>query len=179
MDRSPRSRFSLGGPEARRCFLTNTRHGVDNFFDAARSRPRRKEKCYTMNRRFDLFTIESWSEIPACRGPEVLFLLIEVDPISGKEAELYPDAYPKEYRARVEKFSRNYIWRKITGDITIEFLEAAVDRMFTADEVSSVVDSAKLKELKHRIVARTESSISFTLMLRSFFSRVFSWRRPG
>jgi hypothetical protein len=39
-----------------------------------------------------------------------------------------------------------------TGHITIEFLEAAVERMFNADEVSSVVDLAKLKELKHRIV---------------------------
>jgi len=79
-------------------------------------------------------------------------LLIEVAPISGKESEQYPGAYSKEYRERVENFSRNYIWRKITGDITIEFLEAAVERMFTADEVSSVVDLAKLKELKHRIV---------------------------
>jgi hypothetical protein len=105
-----------------------------------------------MSRRFDLSTIESFSEIPACRGPEVLSLLIELDPISGKESERYPDAYPKEYRERVEKFSRNYIWRKITGDITIEFLEATVERMFTADEVSSAVDLAKLKELKHRIV---------------------------
>ena len=109
-------------------------------------------KCYTMKRRFDLSTIESCSEIPACRGPEVLFLLIEVDPISGKEYEQYPYAYPKEYRERVENFARNYIWRRITGDITIEFLEAAVERMFTADEVSGVVDLAKLKELKHRIV---------------------------
>ena len=109
-------------------------------------------KCYTMKRRFDLSTIESCSEIPACRGPEVLFLLTEVDPISGKAFDQYPDAYPKEYRERVEKFSRNYIWRKLTGDITIEFLEAAVERMFTADEVSSVVNIAKLKELKHRIV---------------------------
>jgi hypothetical protein len=78
--------------------------------------------------------------------------LIEVDPISGKEAEQYPDAYPKEYREKVEKFSKNYIWRRITGDITIEFLESAVERMFTADEVCGVVDPAKLKELKHRIV---------------------------
>jgi hypothetical protein len=105
-----------------------------------------------MHRRFDLSTIESFSEIPACRAREVLFLLIELDPISGKESERYPDAYPKEYRERVEIFSRNYIWRRIAGDITIEFLEAAVERMFTADEVSSVVDLAKLKELKHRIV---------------------------
>src|SRR6516165_7537354 len=105
-----------------------------------------------MKRRFDLSTIESCSEIPACRGPDVLSLLIEVDPISGKESVQYSDAYPKEYRERVEKFARNYIWRKITGDITIEFLEAAVERMFNADEVSSVVNLAKLKELKHRIV---------------------------
>src|SRR5215472_391017 len=91
-----------------------------------------------MKTRFDLSTIESFSEIPACRGPEVLSLLIELDPISGKESEQYPDAYPKEYRERVETFSRNYIWRKITGDITIEFLEAAEERMFTADEVSGI-----------------------------------------
>jgi len=56
--------------------------------------------------------------------------------------------------ARVERFSINYIWRKITGDITIEFLETAVERMFNADEVSGVVDLAKLKELKHRMVHR-------------------------
>ena len=105
-----------------------------------------------MKTRFDLSTVESWSEIPACRVRKVLFLLTEVDPVSGKEAEQYPDAYPKEYRERVENFSRNYIWRKMAGDITIEFLEAAVERMFTADEVSSVVDLGKLKELKHRIV---------------------------
>ena len=104
------------------------------------------------NARFDLSTIESFSEIPACRGPEVLSLLNEVDPIPGKESVRHPDAYPKEYRKRVENFSRNFIWRRITGDITIEFLEAAVERMFTADEVSGVVGLAKLKDLKHRIV---------------------------
>ena len=37
---------------------------------------------------------------------------------------------------RVEKFSCNYIWRKLTNDITIDFIEAAVDRMLTADEVT-------------------------------------------
>jgi hypothetical protein len=105
-----------------------------------------------MNRVFDLSTTESCSEIPACRAQEVLSLLIKVDPISGKESEHYPDAYPKQYRESVENFSRNYIWRKITGDITIDFLEAAVERMFTADEVSGLVHLAKLKEPKHRIV---------------------------
>jgi hypothetical protein len=37
-------------------------------------------------------------------------------------------------------------------ELTFYFLEAAVERMFTADEVSGVVVLAKLKELKHRIV---------------------------
>jgi hypothetical protein len=85
------------------------------------------------------------SEIPACRGPEVLSTLIEIDPVRE-------DSDEKRYPERVENFSRNYIWRRITGDITIEFFEAVVERMFTADEVSSVVDLAKLKELKYRIV---------------------------
>ena len=47
-------------------------------------------------------------------GRKILSLLIELDPISGKASEEYPDSYPKEYRERVEKFSRNYIWRRIT-----------------------------------------------------------------
>jgi hypothetical protein len=102
---------------------------------------------------FDLSAIESCSEIPACRGPEVLAILVEIDPISGKESEEYPHIFPKDYPERVEKFSGNYIWRKITGDITAEFLEALVDRMFTADEVTRVVDPAKLKRLKHQIVS--------------------------
>ena len=102
---------------------------------------------------FNLEEAQSCSEIPACRGPEVLSILVEVDPITGKIPEEYPDAYPKDYPERVEKFCRNYIWRKITGDITIEFLEAAVDRMFSADEVTCVVDLARLKRLKHRIVS--------------------------
>jgi len=53
----------------------------------------------------------------------------------------------------LDAFCRNYIWRKITGAITVEFLEAAVDRMFSADEVTSVVDLVKLQRLKHQIVS--------------------------
>ena len=101
---------------------------------------------------FNLEGAQSCSEIPACRGPEVLSILVEVDPITGKIPEEYPHAYPKDYSERVEKFCRNYIWRKITGDITVEFLEAAVDRMFSADEVTCVVDLERLKRLKHQIV---------------------------
>jgi hypothetical protein len=102
---------------------------------------------------FNLEGAQSCSEIPACRGPEVLSILIEVDPITGKLSGVYPDAYPKDYPERVEKFCRNYIWRKITGDITVGFLEAAVDRMFSADEVTRVVDLGRLQRLKHQIVS--------------------------
>jgi hypothetical protein len=101
---------------------------------------------------FNLEEAQACSEIPACRGPEVLSILVEVDPITGKIPEEYPDAYPKDYPERVEKFCRNYIWRKITGDVTAEFREVAVDRMFSADEVTSVVDVERLKRLKHQIV---------------------------
>jgi len=36
------------------------------------------------------------------------------------------------------------------GDITVLFVEAAVERMFNADEVTSIVDLAKLECLKRR-----------------------------
>jgi hypothetical protein len=39
------------------------------------------------------------------------------------------------------------------GDITVPFVEAAVERMFNADEVTSVVDLAKLACLKLKIVS--------------------------
>jgi hypothetical protein len=61
---------------------------------------------------------------PARHGQEGLSILVEVDPITGKISEQYPDAYPKDYPERVEKFCRNYIWRKITGDVTVESLES-------------------------------------------------------
>jgi hypothetical protein len=101
---------------------------------------------------FNLQEAQSCSAIPACRGPEVLSVLVEVDPIAAKISEEYPAAYAKDYPERVEKFCRNYIWRKITGDITVEFLEAAVDRIFSADEVTRVVDLGRLQRLKHQIV---------------------------
>ena len=117
---------------------------------------------------FNLENIQSCSEIPACRGPEVLAILMEVDPVSGKEVEEYPN-YPKNYWERVDKFSRNYIWRKLTGDITVEFLEAVVDRMFNANEVTTVVDLARLQRLKREIVSlflpRSKSAIQHRLGL--------------
>jgi hypothetical protein len=74
-----------------------------------------------------------------------LALLIEVDPIQEPELQRYP--------ARVEKFCSNFIIRKIMGDITVPFIEATVERMFNSDEVTSVVDLAKLAYLKGKIVS--------------------------
>jgi hypothetical protein len=94
---------------------------------------------------FNLQEAQSLSEIPACRGPEVLSLLIEVNPIEEPELQRYP--------ARVEKFCSNFVIRKIMGDITVLFVEAAVERMFNADEVTSIVDLAKLECLKRKIAS--------------------------
>ena len=94
---------------------------------------------------FDLQKAQSLSEIPACRGPEILRLLVELNPIQEPELQRYP--------ARVEKFCSNFVIRKLLGDITVPFVEAAVERMFNADEVTSVVDLAKLECLKRKIVS--------------------------
>ena len=94
---------------------------------------------------FNLQEAQSISEIPACRGPEVLALLIEVNPIQEPELQ--------RSRERVNKFCSNFVIRKIMGDITVPFVEAVVDRMFNADEVTSVVDLAELECLKRKIVS--------------------------
>ena len=94
---------------------------------------------------FNLQEAQSLSEIPACKGPEVLALLIEVNPIQEPELQRYP--------ARVEKFCSNFVIRKIMGDITVPFVEATVARMFNSDEVTSVFDLAKLECLKRKIVS--------------------------
>ena len=77
---------------------------------------------------FDLQKAQSLSEIPACQGPEVLALLIEVN-LQEPALQRYP--------ARIEKFCSKFVIRKIMGDITVLFVEAAVERMFNADEVTS------------------------------------------
>jgi hypothetical protein len=44
---------------------------------------------------FNLQEAQSCSEIPACRGPEVLAILVKIDPISAKESEEYPPYFPE------------------------------------------------------------------------------------
>ena len=100
---------------------------------------------YGMNSSFDLQKAKSMQELPACGGPEVLALLIEVNPIE--------DPQEQRYSARVEKFANNFIIRRLMGEITVPFIEAVVDRMFTADEVAGTVSPEKLALLKSKIVA--------------------------
>ena len=83
-------------------------------------------------------------------------LLVEVNPIPERELQRYP--------ARVEKFCSNFVIRKLMGDITVPFVEAAVDRMFNADEVTSVVDLAKLECLKRKIVSLFFTQREFTIV---------------
>jgi hypothetical protein len=64
-----------------------------------------------------------------------------------------PAYLPEGLPGAGRKICEKYIWRKIIGEITIEFIEAAVERMFSADEVTSVVDPARLKRLKQQIVS--------------------------
>jgi hypothetical protein len=57
----------------------------------------------------------------------------------------------------IRRGSRNsvetYSGEKLPETSTVEFLEAAVDRMFSADEVTRAVDLERLKRLKHQIVS--------------------------
>jgi hypothetical protein len=86
---------------------------------------------------------------PARRGREVL---IEVDPISGKESEQYPNAYPKEYRESVENFREI-----ISGGRLLEISPSNSSKRQWRGcsppmKFAVVADLTKLKELKHRIV---------------------------
>lgn len=69
--------------------MTNVRQGLRFFFEVVGSPSRRwgfyNEYPFGLAR-----AIEDRLEIPACRGPEVLPLFIEVNPIAGKESERYP-----------------------------------------------------------------------------------------
>ena len=58
------------------------------------------------------------------------------------------------------------------GDITASFVEAAVERMFNADEVTSVVDLAKLERLKRKIV-----SLFFTQRELIWSKDVMPWKQ--
>jgi DNA/RNA-binding domain of Phe-tRNA-synthetase-like protein len=93
----------------------------------------------------DLEPEETCFDIPATQGPRVLALLIEIDPLTGLEAE------ETSYRDRAEKFCQNLTWRRMTGDVTPEYVNVSVERMFTAAELVDEVRAEDLQNLKFRI----------------------------
>ena len=88
---------------------------------------------------------ETCFDIPATKGPSVLALLIEIDPLVGLDPEEI------SYRDRVEKFCQNLTWRRMTGSVTPEFVNVSVERMFTAAELVDEVRPEDLQNLKFRI----------------------------
>ena len=83
-------------------------------------------------------------DLPATRGPEVLALLVELDPLSHPDSE-------QRYQERAERLCQNLIWRRITGDVTPEYIGAAVDRLFTAAEIIDEIKPEILQNLKFKI----------------------------
>ena len=88
---------------------------------------------------------ETCFDLPSSQGPAILSLLIELDPLATADED------ERNYPERVERFCQNLIWRRLTGEVTPEYVTAAVDRMFTTAEVVDEVPSAKLQSLKFRI----------------------------
>src|SRR6201985_51816 len=84
-------------------------------------------------------------DVPATQGPKVLALLVEIDPLVALEAE------EQRYPERVETFCRNLTWRRMTGNITPEFINVFVERMFTAAEQVDEIRPDDLVNLKYRI----------------------------
>jgi hypothetical protein len=93
----------------------------------------------------DLEPEETCFDIPSTQGPGVLALLIEIDPLTGLEAE------DTSYRDRVEKFCQNLMWRRNDGERYPEYVNVSVERMFTAAELVDEVRPDDLQTLKYRI----------------------------
>src|ERR1700745_3338383 len=88
---------------------------------------------------------ETCFDVPSLQGPGVLALLVEIDPLAGLESE------EQRYPERTERFCQNLTWRRLTGEVTPEYVNAAVERMFTAPEIVDEVKPQVLQNLKYRI----------------------------
>jgi len=88
---------------------------------------------------------ETAFDAPLTQGPKVLALLVEIDPLDGLEAE------DQGYRDRTERFCAGLLWRRVTGEITPEFINLSVERMFTTAELIDEVKPEALQGLKYRI----------------------------
>jgi hypothetical protein len=89
-------------------------------------------------------SVSTCFDLPATQGPQVLALLVEIDPLNHPDSE-------KRYQERAERFCQNLMWRRITGDVNPEYINAAVDRLFTAAEVIDEIKPETLQNLKFQI----------------------------
>lgn len=88
---------------------------------------------------------ETCFDVPSTRGPKVLALLVEIDPLASLEAE------EQLYQERTERFCQNLTWRRLTGDVTPEFVNLSVERMFTPAELIDEVRPEDLQNLKYQV----------------------------
>jgi hypothetical protein len=93
----------------------------------------------------DLESQETCFDVPAMQGPRVLALLVEIDPLINLEAE------EQRYQERVERFCQHMLWRRVTGEITPEYVNISVERMFTPAELIDEVGPEVLQNLKYKI----------------------------
>ena len=88
---------------------------------------------------------ETCFDVPASRGPEILSLLVELDPLASAE----PDE--RCYSDRVERFCQNIVWRRLTGDVTPQYIGLAIERMFSAPEMVDHIQLQVLEDFKYRV----------------------------
>ena len=88
---------------------------------------------------------ETCFDVPSLQGPSVLALLVEINPLSELDSE------EQRYPERTERFCQNLTYRRITGNITPEYINVSVERMFTAAELIDDVAPEALQNLKYRI----------------------------
>ena len=83
-------------------------------------------------------------DLPCTRGPELLSLLEAIDPLPLPDSE-------RRYQERAERFCEALMWRRITGEVHEAYVNAAIDRIFTAAEVIDEIKPEVLAELKFQI----------------------------
>ena len=71
--------------------------------------------------------------------------LLALDPLASAEPE------EQRYQERTERFCQNLTWRRMTGEITPEYVNLAVERMFTAAELVDEIRPEDLVNLKYQI----------------------------
>ena len=88
---------------------------------------------------------ETCFDVPSIQGPKVLALLVEIDPLTGLESE------EQRYQERTERFCQNLAYRRMTGEVTPEYVNVSVEHMFTPAELVDEVKPQALQNLKYRI----------------------------